>query len=236
MNGHVQRLKLRSTAAAGDGPSDQELIAKVRGGEGAAFEKLMRRYNQRIFRAARSILRDEAEAEDVVQETFVRAFHHLDDFEEGSSVGTWLTRIAVNEALSRLRRSQRFDVLESEMNQQEGGSQLVESKQPGPEDQASSRELQSLLRAAIDSLSQELRTVFVLREIEGLSTLETSEALQLSPEAVRVRFHRARHALRRAVEKQVGNEVQELFTFAGARCDRTVTRVFHKLGLPVPNE
>ena len=192
----------------------------------------MRRYNQRIFRAARSILRDEEETEDVVQETFVRAFYHLRDFEERSSVGTWLTRIAVNEALSRLRRSQRFDVLDSEANQKEGGSHPVESKHPGPEDHASSRELQSVLMAAIDSLAQELRTVFVLREIEGLSTLETGEALQLSSEAVRVRLHRARQGLRKAVEKQVGKEVQGLFTFAGARCDRTVSEVFHKLGLP----
>ena len=232
MAGILQRLKFRSTAAEVlNTPSDHDLIARVRNGEGAAFEKLMRRYNQRIFRTARAVLRDEAEAEDVVQETFVRAFRHLEQFEERSSVGTWLTRIAVNEALSRLRRSQRFNVLDSETNQKEGGSYSVESKQPGPEEQASSQELRSVLTAAIDSLSQELRTVFVLREIEGLSTLETSEALQLTSEAVRVRFHRARQALRRAVEKQVGNKVQGLFTFAGARCDRTVAQVFLKLGL-----
>ena len=232
MAGILQRLKFRSTAAEVlNTPSDHDLIARVRNGEGAAFEKLMRRYNQRIFRTARSVLRDEAEAGDVVQETFVRAFRHLEQFEERSSVGTWLTRIAVNEALSRLRRSQRFNVLDSETNQEEGGSYSVESKQPGPEEQASSQELRSVLTAAIDSLSQELRTVFVLREIEGLSTLETSEALQLTSEAVRVRFHRARQALRRAVEKQVGNKVQGLFTFAGARCDRTVAQVFLKLGL-----
>jgi len=158
----------------------------------------MRRYNQRIFRTARSILRDEAEAEDVVQETFVRAFRHLEQFEERASVGTWLTRIAVNEALSRLRRFQRFDALDTESNHKEGGSYSVESKQPGPEDQASFQELRSVLTVAIDSLSQDLRTVFVLREVEGLSTLETGEALQLSSEAVRVRFHRARQALRRA--------------------------------------
>jgi RNA polymerase sigma-70 factor (ECF subfamily) len=99
----------------------------VRQGEAAAFEKLMRRYNQRIFRTARAVLCDEAEAEDVVQETFVRAFRHLKDFQELSTVGTWLTRIAVNEALSRLRRSQRFDVLDSETNQQEGGFYSVQS-------------------------------------------------------------------------------------------------------------
>jgi RNA polymerase sigma-70 factor, ECF subfamily len=237
MAGILQRLKFGSTAAAvPDAPSDHELVARVRNGEGAAFETLMRRYNQRIFRTARSILRDEAEAEDVVQETFVRAFRHLEQFEERSSIGTWLTRIAVNEALSRLRHSQRFDALDRETNQQEGRAYPVESKQPGPEEQASSQELRSVLTAAIDSLSQDLRTVFVLRELEGLTTLETSEALELSSEAVRVRFHRARQALRRAVEKQVGKEVQGLFTFAGARCDRTVAQVFRRLGLPALNE
>ncbi len=236
MDGNLQRLKVRSTAVALNEPPDHELIAPVRNGEAAAFEKLMRRYNQRVFRAARSVLRDDAEAQDVVQETFVRAFRHLQDFEERSSVGTWLTRIAVNEAFSRLRRSRLFGSLDSETNQQEGGSYSVESNQPGPEDQASSRELRSVLIAAIDSLPEQLRTVFMLREIEGLSTLETSEVLQLSAEAVRVRFHRARLALRRQVEKQVGEEVQGLFTFAGTRCDATVKEVFRKLGLPLQHE
>jgi RNA polymerase sigma-70 factor (ECF subfamily) len=194
----------------------------------------MRRYNQRIFRSARSILRDEAEAEDVVQETFVRAFHHLKDFEERSSLATWLTRIAINEALSRLRKSQRYGSLDNQTNRKEDESFSMQSMQPSPEDQASFRELRSILTAAIDSLPQELRMVFVLREIEGLSTLATSEALQLSSEAVRVRLHRARLTLRRAVENQVGKEVQALFTFAGVRCDRTVVQVFRKVGLPLP--
>ena len=229
-------MKVRPTPVALNEPPDHALIAQVRNGEAAAFEKLMRRYNQRVFRAARSVLRDDAEAQDVVQETFVRAFRHLQDFEERSSVGTWLTRIAVNEAFSRLRRSRLFGSLDNETNPQEGGSYSVESNQPGPEDQASSRELRSVLIAAIDSLSEDLRTVFMLREIEGLSTLETSEVLQLSSEAVRVRFHRARLALRRQVEKQVGEEVQGLFTFAGTRCDATVRQVFSKLGLRLQHE
>lgn len=228
----VQALKLRLPAAAPE-PSDGELVAGMRNGEGAAFEKLMRRYNQRIFRSVRSILRDEAEAEDVVQETFVRAFHHLKDFEERSSLATWLMRIAINEALSRLRKSRRFGSLDNQTNQKEDGSFSMESTRPSPEDQASSRELRSILTAAIDSLPQALRIVFVLREIEGLSTLTTSEALQLSSEAVRIRLHRARLTLRRAVEKQVGKEAQALFTFAGARCDRTVAQVFGKVGLPL---
>ena len=233
MAGILQRLKFRSTAAEvlEYRPSDHDLIARVRNGEGAAFEKLMRRYNQRIFRTARAVLRDEAEAEDVVQETFVRAFRHLEQFEERSSVGTWLTRIAVNEALSRLRRSQRFNVLDSETNQEEGGSYSVESKQPGPEGRASSQELRSVLTAAIDSLSQELRTVFVLREIEGLSTLETSEALIRPLKRSGSGFiGRAKRCAGRLRNKW-GNKVQGLFTFTGARCDRTVAQVFLKLGL-----
>jgi RNA polymerase sigma-70 factor, ECF subfamily len=235
MTEKLRRLSERGPAAFPDEPSDHEVIASIRKGEGAAFEKLMRRYNQRVFRSARSVLREDAEAKDVVQETFVRAFRHIGDFEERSSVGTWLTRIAVNEALSRLRRSQRFGALEREMNEKEASTDSVASNQLGPEEQASSGELRSVLTAAFDSLSPELRTVFMLREIEGLSTLETSEALQLSNEAVRVRFHRARLALRKAVEKQVGNEVPALFSFAGARCDRSVSEVFRRLGLPLPD-
>jgi len=231
MDGNLQRLQVRSAPVALNEPPDQELIARIREGETAAFEKLMRRYNQRVFRAARSVLRDDTEAQDVVQETFVRAFRHLNEFEERSSVGTWLTRIAINEALTRLRRLRFFGTLESERNEQEGGFKSVESNQPGPEDQASSRELRSVLVSAIDSLSEEFRTVFMLREVEGLSTVETAEILQVSAEAVRVRFHRARKALRQQVEKQIGNEVQELFTFAGTRCDATVKEVFRRLGL-----
>ncbi|MGH7768595.1 MAG: RNA polymerase sigma factor [Candidatus Binatia bacterium] len=229
---NLQTLKVRPSPAALDEPPDHELIARVVKGEAAAFEKIMRRYNQRVFRAARSVLRNDAEAEDVVQETFVRAYKHLGEFEERSSLATWLTRIAVNEALSRVRRSRLFGALDSDKDQPEKESS-VKSTQPGPEEQASSRELRSVLIAAIDSLPEEMRTVFVLREVEGLSTLDASEALQLSPEAVRVRLHRARLALRSHVEKQLGQEVQALFEFAGTRCDAMVTRVFRELGLPL---
>jgi RNA polymerase sigma-70 factor (ECF subfamily) len=230
MDVNLQRLKVRPSPAALNEPPDHELIAGVRKGDAASFEKIMRRYNQRVFRAARSVLRNDTEAEDVVQETFVRAYRHLGDFEERSSLGTWLTRIAVNEALSRLRRSRLFGALENDKDQNEKESS-VKSTQQGPEEEASSRELRSVLVAAIDSLPEDFRTVFVMREIEGLSTLETSEALQLSSEAVRVRLHRARSALRASVEKQLGQEVRSLFEFAGTRCDAMVTRVFRELDL-----
>jgi RNA polymerase sigma-70 factor (ECF subfamily) len=212
-----------------DEPPDHELIARIRGRDAAAFEKLMRRYNQRVFRAARSVLRDDAEAEDVVQETFVSAHLHLADFKEQSSVATWLTRIAVNEALSRVNRSRRFGCLNSD-GHEEGFSQM-ESIGPGPEQETGSRELRAVLSSALDSLPEDMRTVFVLREVEGLSTVETSEILQVSTEAVRVRLHRARLALRGRVERALGEEVRALFNFAGPRCDRTVVRVFQRVGL-----
>ena len=217
-------------------PPDHALIARVRNGDAASFEKLMRRYNQKVFRAARSVLRNDSEAEDVVQETFVRAYRHLGDFEERSSLATWLVRIAVHEALARLRRSRLFGALDGGKDRQERGFSRVESSEPGPEEQAGYGELRSVLTAAIDSLPEGLRTVFVLREIEGLSTLEACEALQLSTEAVRVRLHRARLTLRRYMEKQLGEEVRGLFTFAGTRCDAMVARVFRKLGLPLPGD
>ena len=233
MSVRLQNLKVRSVPAAQNEPPDRELIARVLEGDPAAFEKLMRRYNQRVFRAARSVLRDDAEAEDVVQETFVRAYRGLAGFEERSSLATWLTRIAVNEALARVRRSRMFGAVESDKDGNEREAQVT-STRPGPEEQASSRELRSVLTAAIDSLPEEMRTVFVLREVEGLSTLEAGETLQLSSEAVRVRLHRARLALRRHVEKQLGEEVRGLFQFAGTRCDAMVARVFGRLGLPPP--
>jgi RNA polymerase sigma-70 factor (ECF subfamily) len=228
------QLKIDSAPSGLDGPLDLELIARVRKGDAAAFEKLMRRYNQRLFRAARSVLRNESEAEDVVQETFVRAYRGLADFKEQSSLGTWLTQIAVHEALARVRRSRRFGSLEGESDDHETGVSQVESSRAGPEQETSSRELRSMLIAAIDSLPEDLRIVFVLREVDGLSTIETSEILQISTEAVRVRLHRARVALRARIEKALGEEVRAVFEFAGARCDRTVAQVFQKLGLTLP--
>lgn len=233
---NLQRLKGRSSPAALKEPPDHELIQRVRKGEAASFEKLMRRYNQRVFRAARSVLRNDAEAEDVVQETFVRAYRHLAVFEERSSFATWLTRIAVHEALARVRRSRLFGALDGGRDWREGEFSRVESRESGPEEQVSSRELRSVLIAAIDSLPEGLRTVFMLREVEGLSALEACEILQLSTEAVRVRLHRARLGLRQYLEKQLGEEVHGLFTFAGTRCDAMVARVFQKLGLPRHNE
>jgi len=224
---NLRGLKVRSSPVALHEPPDDELVASATEGNAAAFEKLMRRYNQRVFRAARSVVRNDAEAEDVVQETFVRAYRHLASFEGRASIATWLTRIAVHEGYARLRRARLFDA-------DEGASSRVRSTRAGPEEQVSSRELRAVLVTAIDSLPEGLRTVFVLRDVEGMSTLETSEVLELTPEAVRVRLHRARAALRLRVEKGLGVEVRGLFWFAAERCDRTVAEVFRRLELPLP--
>jgi RNA polymerase sigma-70 factor, ECF subfamily len=229
---NLQNLNLRWERPAPETPADEELVGDIRRGETVAFEKLMRRYNQRLFRAARALLRNDAEAEDVVQETFVRAFRHLEEFEGRSAVATWLTRIAVNEALARLRRARRFEGAE---NDEEGRTLRVESTRPGPEEEAGAHELRAVLTDAVDALPDELRSVFVLREVEGMSTVEAAEVLELTSEAVRVRLHRARAALRQSVEKRLGEEVKGLFQFAGTRCDRVVERVFERLGLLPPN-
>jgi RNA polymerase sigma-70 factor (ECF subfamily) len=210
------------------------LIDRVRGGDAAAFERLMRRYNQRVFRAARAVLRNDSEAEDVTQETFVRAYRHLGDFEGRASLGTWLTRIAVHEATARLRRSRLFGPLENDVKGFGAESSSLRFPEASPEEQVTSRELRSILVSAIDALPEGLRTVFVLRDVEGLSTLEVCEILEATPEAVRVRLHRARASLRHRMEKELGLEARTVFAFAGSRCDAIVGRVFGELGLSLP--
>lgn len=210
--------------------TDEELVERVLHGELAHFELLMRRHNQRLFRVVRSIISDDVEAEDVVQDAYVRAYSHLDQFEGRAAFGTWLTRIAVHEARARIRKAGRFTPLEAvtgpraetEIPDSNGGSS-------GPEDDASSRELQRVLTRAIDALPDSHRSVFVLREVEGLSTAETAEVLDLSEANVKVRLHRARTRLRADIDRRLGTAARKLFAFAGHRCDRTVAAVLERI-------
>lgn len=201
-------------------------MARASAGEGGAFAALMRRHNQRLFRLARAVVRDDREAEDVVQEAYVRAFTHLDRFEGRARFATWLSRIALHEALARVRRGRRFAAL----GEEETVSDLPASLKPGPEERAANRELAQALAAAVDALPESHRAVFVLREVEGLSTAETAEVLALSEPNVKVRLHRARAALRADLERRLGGEVPRLWSFAGERCDRVVAGVMEKLG------
>lgn len=228
MSASPSRALPRPTSPAGS-LLDTEVVARVLGGDTALFEILMRRHNQRLFRVARGIVADDHEAEDVLQEAWVRAFHALAGFRGEASVATWLTRITAHEALGRLRRGRRLAAVEAP----DGGG---DGEPPDPPDAAAAsdrtaenRELRRALREALDALSYPLRAVFVLREVEGLSSDETAEALEISPQNARVRLHRAKAALRRQLDERLGHEVRRLYLFDGPRCDRVVARVFPRL-------
>ena len=207
--------------------SDEEVVARVLAGDTSLFEILMRRYNQRLFRVARGILADDAEAEDVAQEAWLRAFRELSRFRGEALFSTWLTRIACHDALARVHKRRRLVPITGG----DGGGEPPEppAETPGPERDLENRELQDLLRAAVEVLPDPLRAVFCLREIEQLSTEQTADALGLTVENVRVRLHRAKRSLRQTLDEKIGREVRRLYLFDGARCDRLVERVFAAL-------
>jgi RNA polymerase sigma-70 factor (ECF subfamily) len=213
--------------------SDEEIVARVRAGETPLFELLMRRYNQRIYRVARSILRDEPEAEDVMQQAYVSAFAHLHQFEGRARFSTWLTRIAVHEASARARRRARW-IGFADAREARSSSDSVPDGRLDPEQQAQATELRQVLDAAIDALPGIYRAAFVLREAEGLAMSEIAECLEISEVAVRARVHRARALLRRRLYQRTGATTASAFTFLVPRCNRVVAGVFARLGLPRP--
>src|SRR4051794_30808198 len=173
--------------------SDEDIVQRVLKGETPLFEVLMRRHNERVYRAARAILRDEREAEDVMQEAYVSAYTHLRQFDARATFSTWLTKIAVNEALLRAKRRGRYDLLDDASLETVMPTPTV----PDPERQAFGRELGALIEGAIDGLGDGYREVFMLRQVRGLSTAETADVLGLTEDVVKTRFSRARHALRK---------------------------------------
>src|SRR5581483_8953240 len=170
--------------------SDEEVVRRVLDGETALYELLMRRHNQRLYRVARAILRDDAEAEDVMQDAYVRAYQNLASFEGRARFVTWLTRIAVHEALARSRKRARFQSIDSSEGCQGDAMNSVISTSRSPEQETYDRELSGVLEEAVLSLSEEHRLVFMLRDVEGMSTEETAQSLNLTPENVKVRLHR----------------------------------------------
>ena len=212
-------------------PSDEELARRVGAGETALFEVLMRRHNARVYRAVRALVRDEDEAEDVMQQAYVLAFTHLDQFQGDARFSTWLIRIAVNEALQYLRKRSRLVAIDGGADDElEAGMKLLERNTPDPERQTSERELSRLLEATIDALPVPYRMVFMLREVDGLSTAETAEVLSVSQDVVKTRLHRARALLREALENRFGDQLEEVFSFQAPRCDRVVAAVMARLG------
>lgn len=224
----------RTRAAPTLAPADGEVVARVLGGDVALFEVLMRRHNPRLYRAIRSVLRDEAEVEDAMQQAYLQAYAHLAEFQGHAAFSTWLVRIGVNEALMRLRGRDRLVPLADLRGEDGEGADLeVEDvTETGPEDAAVAREARALLEEAVDRLPLHLRTVYVLRELEQLSTAEVATALELGDEAVKVRLHRARLALRGLIAERVGHSAPEAFGFLAPRCDRVVAAVLAAIPRP----
>lgn len=206
--------------------TDADVVARVLAGETALFEILLRRYNQRLFRIARSILRSDDEAEDAVQQAYINAFTHLSQFAGDAAFATWLTRIAIHEALARTR--QRTRRAETDLEEQEQMNRLVSDRR-SPEEQAADRELTGLVEAAVDELPELYRTVFMMREVQQLSTAETAACLEVSEESVKVRLHRAKAMLRDNLASRVEANAALAFTFLGTRCDRLVAKVMGQI-------
>ncbi len=214
-----------ATLAASASLSDEEVVRRVVAGEAALFELLMRRNNPRVYRAIRSILRDEGEVEDAMQQAYLQAYAGLAGFQGGSAVSTWLVRIAINEALQRVRRSGQLRPVDDVVLEEEAPM----DSPPTPEDRAASREAVALVEEAIDRLPLHHRTVLVLREVDGLSTGETAECLGVSEAVVKVRLHRARLALREVLMARLGPGAAEAFPFHATRCDRVVAAVLDRI-------
>src|SRR5688500_12779908 len=212
-----------------DSLTDEQVVGQILTGQTALFEILMRRHNERVYRVARSIVRDESEAEDVMQQAYVNAYANLRQFAGKARFSTWLTRIAVNESLARARRGGQYEPYEDDLSNVEPF--MAEQSQHDPERQAFSGELRTLLEWAIDRLPDGAREVFVLREVEGLSTAEVADALGVSEDVVKTRLSRAKSALRRAVMERTGAASPEVFRFYRPRCDRVVARVLAVIGV-----
>jgi RNA polymerase sigma-70 factor (ECF subfamily) len=203
--------------------TDEDIVDRILAGERALFEVLMRRHNQRLYRAVRSVLRD-GEAEDAMQQAYLSAFAHLDQFQRASSFSTWLVRIALNEALTRVRKQRRM-IAVGDPDQLEG----IEADTMAIERRAEARELVQLLEGVVDELPETYRTVFLLREVEGMSTAEAAGCLDLTESALKVRLHRAKALIKEALADRVGETAMQAFRFDATRCDRVVKAVLDQL-------
>jgi RNA polymerase sigma-70 factor, ECF subfamily len=202
--------------------SDEALVARARERDEASVRVITTRYNRRLFRVARSILRDDAEAEDVVQETYVRAFTGLDHFRGDAAFGTWITRIAMNEALGRLRKRRPTVDWETYVENRPQAQIIdfpVSAASNDPEKMMAQGEIRVVLEKAIDELPDSFRAVFVARIVEAMTVEETADLFGLKPETVKTRLHRARALLRDALDKQLGPALTNTFPFGGHRCE-----------------
>lgn len=208
--------------------TDEEIVQRVLDGEGFLFEILMRRHNQRLYRVTRSVLRNDGEAEDVIQDAYVRAFSHLNQFAGRSKFSTWLTKIALHEALARRSKKQRFVEPENGMERAEGMREF-ESKSDNPENHLLRHEMVAIMESAIDCLPEKYRLVFMLREVEGMSTEESATCLGVGEEAVKSRLFRARSMLRRKIVSRMSGISPSFFQFGAERCDHVVSSVLLRI-------
>ncbi|GAA0771006.1 RNA polymerase sigma factor [Brevundimonas olei] len=215
-----------------------DLVGRAQGGDPEAFRAIMQRANQRLFRVARAVLHDESEAEDALQDAYVRAFLGIGRFRGEADIVTWLTRIVLNEARSRLRRRRPFAALEAVETAQTTTGEIIlfpgAAFDPGPESDAARSQIRSLIEQAVDDLPPAFRAVFIMRDIEGCSIEETAAGLGLKPETVKTRLHRARRLLRQALDERVSACLIGAFPFLGARCRRMSDRVLARLARVQP--
>lgn len=209
--------------------SDQEIVDRVLAGETPLFELLMRRHNQLLYRTLRAILQDDSEAEDAMQDCYVRAFTQLERFEGRSQLSTWLVRIGVNLALDRVRRRGRVFFVAPSTLEQPSAAAAEQAATRTPEDELASREIARLLQTAIDRLPLQYRAVFVLREIEQLDTRQTAECLGIAEGTVKTRLRRSRARLQELLDQRAGASSDDLFRFGGEHCDRIVAAVLARV-------
>ncbi|WP_165778474.1 RNA polymerase sigma factor [Mesorhizobium wenxiniae] len=207
---------------------EMQLVSRALAREGGAFRTIIKTHNQRLYRIARSVVRNDSEAEDIVQEAYVRAFAQLGDFRGESSLATWLSRIVINEALGRLRKRRRTVAMPQSLQ-----AEIIKfplNPSDDPERTMAQRQILELVERATDRLPDVYRTVFVARVIEGLSIDETAALLDVRPETVKTRLHRARALVRKALDDQIGPVLLDAFPFAGRRCERLTAAVMQRLG------
>ncbi|MER8766036.1 MULTISPECIES: RNA polymerase sigma factor [unclassified Mesorhizobium] len=217
---------LTATPAAS---GDMQLVGRALARDSDAFRTIIKTHNQRLYRIARGVVRNDSEAEDIVQEAYVSAFAHLESFRGDASLATWLSRIVINEALGRLRKRRRMVAMPE--SPQAEIIRFPLNPSDDPERTMAQRQILELVERATDSLPDVYRMVFVARVIEGLSIEETAELLGVRPETIKTRLHRARALVRKALDDQIGPVLLDAFPFAGRRCERLTNAVMRRLGL-----
>lgn len=209
--------------------TDEEVAARVLRGETALFEVLMRRNNARLYRAIRGVVQDESGVEELMQQTYVLAWSKLAQFSGRSRFSTWLLRIGLNEAMQRLRQNRKWTLVETDDLDEEPAMRRASESGSNPEEQAGRAEAARLVEGVLDRLPEIYRVVFVLREVEGLSTAEAAEVLSISDDAVKQRLSRGRLLLRQGLVKKAGQCLPDLFPFEATRCDRVVAGAIERI-------